>query len=75
MRSLFKGRAISSSMRLEDQANLFRSHSQVWCMAQSVNYLESRHIDVSGIVDKIYSSEEFARPWMLLATRSVSKQR
>lgn len=39
----------------------FRSHSQMWCMPQSVKYLESRQVDVRGVVDRTFSLEEFGQ--------------
>lgn len=36
-----------------------RSFSEMWCVGRSVKYLESRKVDVRGIVDKTFKLEQF----------------
>lgn len=33
----------------------------MWCMPRSVKYLESRQVDVRGIVDRTFTLEEFGQ--------------
>ncbi|KAF9889655.1 hypothetical protein FE257_007163 [Aspergillus nanangensis] len=52
---------VSPSKVFMDEITIIGSHSQMWCMARSVKYLESRRVDVRGIVDKAFRLEEFGQ--------------
>ena len=60
MRLLFLGKGVSS-LPEELALTISRSHSQTFCMPQSVKYLESRKVDVRGIVDKTFKLEDFGQ--------------
>ena len=39
----------------------FRSYSQMWCLPRSIRYLESRKVDVRGIVTHTFALKDFGK--------------
>lgn len=59
---------------LHDDTNLnHRSFSEMWCVGRSVKYLESRKVDVRGIVTKTFKLEEFGDALDAVRNKTVIK--
>lgn len=52
---------VSPSKVFSDEITIIGSFSEMWCVGRSVKYLESRKVDVRGIVDKTFKLEEFGQ--------------
>ncbi|TID27365.1 putative sorbitol dehydrogenase [Venturia nashicola] len=51
--------AVSPQRVFSDEITMIGSFSEMWCVGRSVKYLESRKVDVRGIVDKTFRLEQF----------------
>lgn len=50
---------LSPSKVFSDEITIIGSFSEMWCVGRSVRYLESRKVDVRGIVDKTFRLDQF----------------
>jgi len=50
-----------------------RSFSEMWCVARSVKYLESRKVDVRGIVTHTFALEDFGKALDAVRNKTVIK--
>ncbi|QDS67452.1 hypothetical protein FKW77_000602 [Venturia effusa] len=51
--------AVSPQKVFSNEITIIGSFSEMWCVGRSVKYLESRKVDVRGIVDKTFRLEQF----------------
>ena len=62
---------LESHIRLSLTAD--SSFSEMWCVGRSVRYLESRKVDVRGIVDRTFRLEEFGDALEAVRTKACIK--
>lgn len=51
----------------------FRSYSQMWCLPRSIQYLESRKVDVRGIVTHTFSLKDFRKALNAIRNKTCIK--
>lgn len=51
----------------------FRSYSQMWCLPRSIQYLESRKVDVRGIVTHTFALKDFGKALDAMRNRTCIK--
>ncbi|PVH88995.1 putative sorbitol dehydrogenase [Cadophora sp. DSE1049] len=52
---------VSPSRVFSDEITMIGSFSEMWCLPRAVHYLETRKVDVRGIVTNTYKLEDFGK--------------